>query len=69
MGVGAPPKGVDAADYVLEPMDGDTVALTQKMVREAVRCVETWLEEGVTAAMNRFNRRGDTVAGEEGERD
>jgi len=57
LGVGAPPEGVDAADYVLDAMSEDEMAGAAKMIREAVRCVETWLDQGIDVAMNRFNRR------------
>jgi PTH1 family peptidyl-tRNA hydrolase len=57
LGVGSPPEAVDAADYVLEPMDGTAMAVAAKMIREAVRGVETWIDSGIDVAMNRFNRR------------
>ena len=57
MGVGAPPDDADPADYVLAPLDDGALDAVAKMVREAARCVEVWVENGIDTAMNRFNRR------------
>lgn len=61
MGVGMPPEGVDASDYVLDAMDADSATVAAAMVRQAVRCVEVWLESGLNVAMNRFNQRERSV--------
>jgi len=66
LGVGAPPDGVDAADYVLEPVGEDDEALLRKMVRHAARCVRTWAGEGIGVAMARFNERGRVPGDETG---
>ncbi len=57
LGVGPVPEGMDPADFVLAPMDEVEQAVTAKMLREAVKCVETLAEHGVGTAMSRFNRR------------
>lgn len=57
MGVGAPPGETDPADYVTTPMDDEALDAVARMVRGAAKCVEVWVENGINAAMNRFNRR------------
>jgi len=61
LGVGPVPEGVDAADFVTAPMSEDELASSAKMVRQAVRCVETWIEHGPQVAMTRFNARPRTA--------
>jgi PTH1 family peptidyl-tRNA hydrolase len=57
LGVGPVPAGVDPADFVLAPLGEDELTVTAKMLREAVKCIETLIDHGVGTAMNRFNRR------------
>ena len=57
IGVGPRPAGVDLAEFVLEapdPADRSAVDGLRDVMAEAV---ETWILEGIEAAMNRFNRR------------
>jgi PTH1 family peptidyl-tRNA hydrolase len=55
IGVDAPPGGRDAADYVLDRFSKAERAVIDKTLPLAVRAVETWLELGISAAMNRYN--------------
>ncbi len=56
IGVGAPPAGIELADWVLsefdDPADEDAVLEVLPRLTEAV---ELWAREGVEAAMNRYN--------------
>ncbi len=56
-GVGRPPHpGQDTADWVLEAFGAEEEAALPGRLDDAVRAVETFLHDGVQAAMNRFNR-------------
>jgi PTH1 family peptidyl-tRNA hydrolase len=60
IGVG-PPAGRergDLADYVLSPFGKREAAEVRELMPQLAEAVETWLTDGVEAAMNRFNRRG-----------
>ena len=56
IGVGRKPEGVDLADWVLSPMPEEDEDVVVALLPELTRAVETWVAEGVEAAMNRFNR-------------
>lgn len=56
IGIGPPPPGTEARDYVLEPFgddEADAIAGAVARAAAAARCV---LEQGIDAAMNRFNQ-------------
>lgn len=56
IGVGVTPAGVDMAEWVLSPMpEADEDSVTA-LLPELSRAVSVWAQEGVDAAMNRFNR-------------
>lgn len=54
-GIGRPPGQMDAAAYVLRPFAGDDAILAAQVTDKAADAVETWLREGIDAAMTRFN--------------
>jgi PTH1 family peptidyl-tRNA hydrolase len=56
VGIGRPPGQMDAADYVLENFTAAEDELMTLARAQAVQALETWLSEGLAAAMNRFNR-------------
>lgn len=47
-------------EHVLERFDDDEERRVEEAVGIAADAVETWLREGLTAAMNRYNRRTTT---------
>jgi PTH1 family peptidyl-tRNA hydrolase len=56
LGIGRPPGRMDPADYVLRdfaPAEKPEVAVMRERAADAV---EVWLEHGIDAAMNQFNR-------------
>jgi PTH1 family peptidyl-tRNA hydrolase len=57
IGVGAAASAAALRDHVLEEFSEDEQAEVDEAVRLAADAVECWLADGITAAMNRFNRR------------
>ena len=56
VGVGVPPAGADLSAWVLSPMPEDDEDVVVGLLPELSRAVAVWADEGVEAAMNRFNR-------------
>ena len=56
IGVGEPPEGEDPADFVLERFTRDERERLDDLVARAADCVETVLQSGIEAGMNRYNR-------------
>jgi len=57
LGIGRPPGQMDPAAYVLQDFpDGDSTSLSQ-MLDRAADAVMAWMDDGLEAAMNRFNAR------------
>ena len=56
IGIGAPPPGTEARDYVLEPFGDDEAEAISGAVERAAAAVRCVLEQGIDAAMNRFNQ-------------
>lgn len=56
IGVGRKPEGSDLSDWVLGPMSEEDEDAVVALLPELTKAVETWVSEGVEAAMNRFNR-------------
>ncbi len=57
VGIGRPPEGVEARDRVLAAFRPDELPVAADMVEQAVAAVRTLLDEGLAAAMNRYNVR------------
>lgn len=62
VGVGRPPEGWDAADYVLGAWTEDEAATLPTVVDQACDAVESVLRDGLVNAMNVFNGRGKDPA-------
>ncbi len=55
IGVGRPPEGWDAADYVLARFGREERVEIEHAVVRAADAIETWVREGIETAMNQFN--------------
>ncbi len=55
IGIGRPPGQMDPADYVLQPFSPAQEEEMALVRLRAVDAIETWLSQGIVAAMNRFN--------------
>jgi len=56
LGVGGPPPGVDAADYVLARFGPEEAEARENLIARAAEAVVTAIGEGLDVSMNRFNR-------------
>jgi PTH1 family peptidyl-tRNA hydrolase len=66
IGVGPPPdrkRESDLADYVLDRMGKAERKDVEALFPDFIAVCETWIREGPTMAMNRFNRKGDVGGG------
>ena len=59
VGIGAPPRGMDAVDYVLQMFAKAELETVESAVRQAAAAVEHWLFEGIVPAMDKHNRKLD----------
>jgi PTH1 family peptidyl-tRNA hydrolase len=55
IGIGAPPDGWDATDYVLGKFSAAEKQEIEQAVREAVEAVVAWARQGTEYCMNRYN--------------
>jgi PTH1 family peptidyl-tRNA hydrolase len=55
IGIGRPPGRMDPAAYVLQDFTTDEELVLQETLDRALSVIETWLCEGIEAAMNRSN--------------
>lgn len=60
-GIGRPPGRMDGAAYVLQDFGEDEAPLVEATLDRAADAVEVFANEGIAAAMNRFNPQGDTA--------
>jgi len=56
IGIDRPPGRMDPAAYVLQDFSTEDEPLLEETLGWAVAAIETWLTEGVEAAMSRYNR-------------
>ncbi len=56
-GIGRPAKNIDAADYVLSPFTKRQKQELAGIIEDASLCCQAWVREGITEAMNIFNKR------------
>jgi PTH1 family peptidyl-tRNA hydrolase len=59
IGVGSTEMPSDLQGFVLSPFRRTERLLIQRAVEEAAEACETWVKEGMDAAMNRYNRTQD----------
>jgi peptidyl-tRNA hydrolase, PTH1 family len=57
-------SGPELREHVLECFEEDEEAIVTGIIAQAADAAECWVLEGVTAAMNRFNRRAGQEADE-----
>jgi PTH1 family peptidyl-tRNA hydrolase len=65
IGIGRPAPGQDAADYVLQPVTQDEMAVFTPCLERAVDALECLIHRGVAAAMNQFNVRENQAGADE----
>ena len=56
IGVGAPPEGGDMAAWVLSAFEPEDEEAVLDLMPELVDAVTEWMDEGIEAAMGRYNR-------------
>ena len=56
IGVGRPPRHVEASEYVLLPFRRSERAAVTESIDRAVACCEHWTDAGITGTMNIFNK-------------
>ncbi|NMC20474.1 MAG: aminoacyl-tRNA hydrolase [Thermogutta sp.] len=55
VGIGSPPPGLDAADYVLMRFSAEEQVAIREAVTKACDAVAVWVAQGIDACMNRYN--------------
>ncbi len=55
IGIGRPPDGVDAIDYVLANFEEKEMDLLKRVLKLLPAAVDVWVKEGIEEAMNCFN--------------
>ena len=55
VGIGQPPIGWDAADYVLRRYTDEEKPLIEQAIVRSADAIEQWSREGIESAMNKFN--------------
>lgn len=65
IGIGRPAPGQDAADYVLQPVPQEEMAIFAPCLERAVDALECLIHRGLSTAMNQFNVREKATQDEE----
>ena len=65
-GVGRPPETLSVSEYVLQKFSPDEESSLAEPIALSIRALETWLADGIEAAMDRFNRESPPVDPEPG---
>jgi PTH1 family peptidyl-tRNA hydrolase len=61
LGCGPVPPRVDAAEFVLAEFLPEEEAAVDSMITDAVACAESWIFDGISKAMSRFNTRKEST--------
>ncbi len=64
LGIGRPPGRMDAAAYVLQDFGREELSLAGEMLTTAVEAVESFIHDGITLTMSRYNGPVDVPSGE-----
>jgi peptidyl-tRNA hydrolase, PTH1 family len=59
LGIGRPPQGLSSEGYVLEPFSETEKKELPRITEKASQAIEAIIEEGLSAAMNRYNVRSE----------
>jgi PTH1 family peptidyl-tRNA hydrolase len=62
LGVGVEPLPRDLTDFVLGTFEAHERPIIQHAIERAVEACEAWIQEGIAAAMNRYNTTQDDAA-------
>lgn len=57
IGIGRPKENQDAKEYVLSSFSKAEKKTVEFIIDEACACASAWANEGITEAMNKFNKR------------
>jgi len=57
IGVGRPPGRMDPAAFLLRDFDANERIELDGLIGDAVRAIDTFVDEGIAAAMNKHNPR------------
>lgn len=57
MGIGAPPRNKDVAQFVLESFKGSEKKQLDEYVDLTVRCVKDWMQFGMDKTMEKYNKK------------
>jgi PTH1 family peptidyl-tRNA hydrolase len=55
VGIGRPPGKMEPTAFVLQPLKADDLPVVEDVTDRVVQAIETWLREGIEAAMTRHN--------------